>query len=284
MDSRRASTRAPPKHESAKAVRPTSTKPVPQKPKVIVEPASPSPAPTPSPLPRAKTPVHEYDGDIDRFLEYMAHPTHDIFRNAETEDDDELRDKLTGAMEAAMQGRLSHWEEDPKSTVALVILLDQIPRRVYQGRPQMYDGDVKCQEVIFRLVRTNQHLLHQIKPTTLLFVCIALSHHEDSEAQSMAHQIWKDIKGAFSKDDAMHAEKAMTQNREIVEEFGRFPNRNRLLSRASNTHEQKYLERLEIAKAAATQSMDPVDSKGPKKGSRKTFFGRRSSRGKNSRK
>eukprot|EP00035_Acanthoeca_spectabilis_P024018 m.451977 g.451977 ORF g.451977 m.451977 type:complete len:827 (+) comp20246_c0_seq1:153-2633(+) len=242
---------------------------------------SPSPSPVPPPTPPPTGPVHDYDADVDRFLEYMAYPTSDIFRKADTPDEAELRDKLIGAMDAAMAGRLAHWEHNPKSAVALVILLDQIPRRVYQGRAQMYSGDTLCQEVIFRLVRTNQKLLQEIKPTTLLFVCIALSHHEDREAQAMAHHLWKDIKGSFSRDDAEHAAQSMQQNREIIEEFGRFPQRNRILSRANNSHEQKYLDKLE-----ARTSSTPADQKSGAKTNRKSsrrqgsrsLFGRSSKR------
>jgi uncharacterized protein (DUF924 family) len=251
------------------------------------EPASPSPPPrSPSPPPKLD-PVHLYDSDVTQFLEYMAHPASDIFRQADTASDVELRDKLIGAMEAAMAGRLSHWELNPKSAVALVILLDQIPRRVYQGRPKMYDGDPKCQEVIFRLVRTNQQLLQQIKPTTLLFVCIALSHHETREAQAMALQIWKDIKGSFSKDDALHAAQAMTQNREIVEEFGRFPNRNRIVGRANDTHEQIYLDNLDAKRnsgaatgigRAPSLNLPLVSGGSRKQASRRTLFRRGSSK------
>eukprot|EP00038_Savillea_parva_P014355 m.10853 g.10853 ORF g.10853 m.10853 type:complete len:895 (+) comp2785_c0_seq1:142-2826(+) len=220
---------------------------------------------------------HRYDGDVDRFLEYMAHPTTDVFRRCDTTDEQDLHDRLVGAMKAAMAGRLSHWEHMSSSAVALVILLDQIPRRVYQGHPDMYSGDDKCKDVIFRLARTNQSLLQQIKPTTLLFVCIALSHQEDREAQSMAQQIWRDIKDAFSKEDAEHAAKAMTQNRDIVSRFGRFPNRNRILDRVNTAEEEEYLAEMEARRSSnlSTNSVGEAMRKGPRKqGSRRGLFRR----------
>ena len=72
-------------------------------------------------------------------IRYMARPdaAADVFRTCDSPDDEDLRDRLLGAMEAAIAGRLSHWELDDKSVVALVILLDQIPRRAFSGTAQM---------------------------------------------------------------------------------------------------------------------------------------------------
>jgi hypothetical protein len=48
--------------------------------------------------------------------------------------------------------------------------------------------------------------------------------------------------------DAESAENAMAQSREIIKEFGRFPNRNKVLGRPTNADEEMYLERAEASK------------------------------------
>jgi uncharacterized protein (DUF924 family) len=105
--------------------------------------SSSSPGPSPRPVRPPSPPddrCHDYDDDVNTFLEYMARAeaVSDVFHSTASPDDEDLRDRLLGAMDAAIAGRLSHWELDDKSVVALVILLDQIPRRAFPSTAQMY--------------------------------------------------------------------------------------------------------------------------------------------------
>src|SRR5438445_676357 len=49
-----------------------------------------------------------------------------------------LRRDFLAEYEAAAAGKLASWEALPESALALVLLLDQIPRNIFRGAPRAY--------------------------------------------------------------------------------------------------------------------------------------------------
>ena len=78
-------------------------------------------------------------------------------------------------VQAAISGRLAHWESTPSSLVALVILLDQFPRSIHAGRRSMYSGDAMARAVVLRAIFLTS-IMDDIHPVYRLFPCLALSH------------------------------------------------------------------------------------------------------------
>jgi len=59
-----------------------------------------------------------------------------------TEDfDAALRRDFLADYEAAASGALGSWEALPEGALALVLLLDQIPRNIFRGTPRAYAAD-----------------------------------------------------------------------------------------------------------------------------------------------
>ena len=69
-------------------------------------------------------------------------------------------------IEAAIVGRLSHWESTPSSLVALTILLDQFPRSIHAGHRSMYEGDEMAKAVVCRAI-FNSNVLDEVHPVRL---------------------------------------------------------------------------------------------------------------------
>eukprot|EP00041_Stephanoeca_diplocostata_P031126 m.963106 g.963106 ORF g.963106 m.963106 type:complete len:779 (+) comp23893_c0_seq16:237-2573(+) len=139
---------------------------------------------------------YTHDAYVDVFLETMVNPRSNIW-NEETDDRAavQLRKRFEAAMEAALQRKLMHWQRDPTQLVALVILLDQIPRKFYAGSPDQYNGDEMSRDVINSALQTD--VISQVIPSHILFICVALSHQEDMESQkcvglytATAHAAW----------------------------------------------------------------------------------------------
>ena len=62
----------------------------------------------------------------------------DIWFKGTPEFDASLRNAFLADYEAAARGALRSWEALPESALALVLLLDQIPRNIFRGSPRTY--------------------------------------------------------------------------------------------------------------------------------------------------
>lgn len=157
--------------------------------------------------------------------------------------DREIIDSFRGAVEAAMAGELDHWADEPRSRLALVLLLDQFTRNVYRGDPRTYAGDAKAQELA--LDAFARGLDRGMRFEERVFLSMPLIHSEN-----LAHlRRVVEIAGMLAADappwcktmSGMHLEQS-EKYADIVERFGRFPHRNAILGRTPTPEEEHFLE------------------------------------------
>ena len=55
--------------------------------------------------------------------------------------DEDLRARFLPLHEKAVTGQLESWKNEPKSCLALVILLDQVPRNTFRGAARAFASD-----------------------------------------------------------------------------------------------------------------------------------------------
>lgn len=240
-------------------------------------------SPKPSGRASSQMDTYEHDKHIKDFLAYINEPDMDIFSSRVSLSPSQtlLKERFTEAMVAALDGKLTHWEEDPKTLIALIIMLDQIPRRVYTGMADAYAGDAAARAAINRAINDTE-IIQQIAPAHMLYVCIALSHQESIDEQDLWKRIWKDIERTFPKMDVDHVAQQFERNRQTIEKFGRFPERNEVLGRTNTAQEAEWLEQQRTPAAAKAFARMSTDQSGaaepaavPTRGSRKkrNWFG-----------
>src|SRR5437773_8255576 len=61
-----------------------------------------------------------------------------------------LRRDFLAEYEAAAAGALASWEALPEAALALVLLMDQIPRNIFRGTPRAYATDAAARAVTDR--------------------------------------------------------------------------------------------------------------------------------------
>lgn len=166
--------------------------------------------------------------------------------------DAEIRTRFESLLhETARDGRrlndvITAFRNAPHGLLALVILLDQLPRNMYRDTPQMYAHDPLALAVSLAAIREYEH--DESLPTVRrMFLYVPLMHVENSTIQEYMLAQFDDL-----------VERARTrspQNRgffelardyarrhvEVVARFGRFPHRNAILSRQSTAEEEAYL-------------------------------------------
>lgn len=145
---------------------------------------------------------------------------------------DEALAKEFGAdhMQAA-RGDLQDWSSSPQGTLALILLLDQIPRNIFRGTAHMYATDGLA-------LATARHALdggfdEHFVPDLRMFFDLPFTHSECLEDQRLSL--------ARRRALGPRIERRAEEHLRIIERFGRFPHRNRVLGRNSSAEEIAYL-------------------------------------------
>ena len=149
----------------------------------------------------------------------------------------------------AVAGLAAQWaspEAGPHGAVALLVLLDQFNRNIHRGSPAMFQHDARAAALARQLLRDNAHLDGTLTAPEVVHVGLCLTHSEALEDQEAAVELFSLMhrSGAPAPqrhDFEGHAHMARLHMDEIVR-FGRFPHRNKLLSRETTAEEAAWLE------------------------------------------
>jgi uncharacterized protein (DUF924 family) len=147
------------------------------------------------------------------------------------------------AAEAAAAGRLDDWAATPSGRLALILLLDQLPRNLYRGTARAFATDAAARALTVEGIEIgHDRALH---PLERVFFYLPLEHAESPADQERCVQLFEALQReappGFEEPFAGFTRFARW-HRDIVARFGRFPHRNRLLGRADTTEETRYLQ------------------------------------------
>lgn len=147
--------------------------------------------------------------------------------------DQRCREHLLEAHMAASRCELAQWGDSADSALALVLLLDQIPRNVFRGSAHAYATDPMAYAVAERAVG---HDFDDLVDADLRkFFYLPFVHCESILAQDRAVELHQTL-------DEPDAGKWPIHHRSIIQQFGRFPHRNRVLGRTTTPVEQAWLD------------------------------------------
>lgn len=151
--------------------------------------------------------------------------------------DDEIRRRFIPAYQLAAADRLSHWKDDVRACLALIIVLDQFSRNMFRGSARAFATDAMAREA-------TRHALAQgfdrvLKPVERQFIYLPLEHSESLIDQEHCLQLMQQL-SAFDETSDLHvwSEKHLV----IIRRFDRFPHRNAALGRPSTAEEIEFLK------------------------------------------
>ncbi len=150
--------------------------------------------------------------------------------------DAEIRDRFAGLCDQAASGGLRHWAEEPDGAVALLLLLDQVPRNLFRGTPEAYRTDAMARSVA-RSACMKQFDRDQ-PPVRRWFVYMPFMHSEDLGDQVESLRLFEQLR---DDPDSHPSIASARRHHEIIARFGRFPHRNAILGRVSTPMEQAFL-------------------------------------------
>jgi uncharacterized protein (DUF924 family) len=158
------------------------------------------------------------------------------------ERDEIIRARFGSLVERAAKGELASWADSPRRCLSLIILLDQFPRNIHRGTAQAfaYDG----QALGLTLAAMQSAADGALDVVERIFFYMPLQHCEAQDVQDESVAGYRrllleapdELRGVFAA-----ALKSAEDHRSIIERFGRFPHRNRVLERTSTPEEEAWL-------------------------------------------
>jgi len=142
--------------------------------------------------------------------------------------------KRFGALHASLTEKVpASITGTPLGALAAVIVLDQFSRNLFRASPRAFTNDATALAIAQEAVRAGFDA--QLEPNQRTFLYLPFEHSEDREAQRRSVELFAALGDPMTLDYAQ-------RHRDIIDRFGRFPHRNRILGRESTPQELEFLK------------------------------------------
>ena len=146
--------------------------------------------------------------------------------------------RFLASYEDAAHGRLEDWKDEPRSCLALVLLLDQFPRNMFRGTARAFTTDLKALELSRYAIEAGFD--RELSPLMRMFLYLPLEHSENLDDQLESVRLSYAL--AAESHDYREILEYAEQHLDTIRRFGRFPARNRALGRQSTQEELSFLK------------------------------------------
>lgn len=143
-----------------------------------------------------------------------------------------FRDRFLEHHYAAARRDCDDWSDHAEGSLALMILLDQFPRNCFRGTGHMFATDPLARHFAGKAIAAGHDMVLDAEIRVFLYL-----PYEHSEL--LADQIESMRLMTATADDYV---KYAVEHRDIIQRFGRFPHRNRMLGRETTPEEQAFLD------------------------------------------
>lgn len=150
---------------------------------------------------------------------------------------DELLDlkiveKFIAVHDQAIAGELFRWRDDPFGRLAEIILIDQFSRNIYRDEAKSFTSDPMALVLAQEAIYGNHHKSFGINHK--LFLYMPFMHSESK----MIHEIAVKLYSEEGLEESLEHE---LEHKNIIDRYGRYPERNKLLGRQNTSEEELYL-------------------------------------------
>ncbi len=134
---------------------------------------------------------------------------------------------------AAARREHEDWLDSAEGALALLLLLDQIPRNVFRGSGHAFASDGLARHYAERALAAGHDAAFE--PELRAFFYLPFEHSEDLADQQRSVALFEVLGNQTYTQYAL-------EHRRVIERFGRFPHRNRALGRINTAEEQAWLD------------------------------------------
>lgn len=137
-------------------------------------------------------------------------------------DDRLVRQMLADDYEKARAGQYTQWSNSLEGALALIILLDQVPRNIFRDTPQAYATDNEALEIAKKIVSNGWD---ENQPSIVRrYIYSPFNHSENIDDQKRSVELFTKL----GEREHLH----WAQNfYETIKTHGRFPHRDKILGR-----------------------------------------------------
>ena len=157
--------------------------------------------------------------------------------------DTAIAERFPLLLERAARGELSSWAHEPRSRLALILVLDQFSRSLYRGTAQAFAQDQQALTLALQGI-TNGHYAALLTPWEKTFFFLPLGHSEELTHLEEAVRLAEELVSQSPTECCRVLEHSVAQargHRDVIARFGRHPHRNTILGRKSTQEELDYL-------------------------------------------
>ena len=154
----------------------------------------------------------------------------------------EIEKEFSDDIEKASSGALDYWGKSSHGRLALIIMIDQFRRNIYRNTARAFSKD----QLALKLCVQGAMEKKDAGLTALqkVFFYMPLQHAESRKVQAKSVEIFRRLAESVSptaRETFMTILQFAELHRDIIEQFGRFPHRNKLLNRDNTPEENEYL-------------------------------------------
>ncbi len=144
-----------------------------------------------------------------------------------------IRSRFEALHARAVLGELDGWRDTPEGRLAEIIVLDQFSRNLYRDDPRAFAADGMALALAQEAVRTGAD--QAVPPVKRQFFYMPYQHSESPRIHEFAVALFESLADPESLDFER-------RHKAIIDRFGRYPHRNRVLGRASTAEEIAFLK------------------------------------------
>lgn len=156
--------------------------------------------------------------------------------------DREIEKRFARDVEDASTGAIDYWAHQPRGRLALIILLDQFRRNIYRGSAEAFAKDKVALKLCVEGAMEKKD--KGLTPIQRVFFYMPLQHAESRKVQAKSVEIFQRLASAVSptyRETFETIANFAELHHDIIQQFGRFPHRNKVLGRKNTPEEDEYL-------------------------------------------
>ncbi len=144
---------------------------------------------------------------------------------------------------SVIAGEHSAWRNEPLGRLAEIIIIDQFSRNIYRDDPKSFIYDPMALALAQEAIRGDYH--KDFSPVLKQFLYMPFMHSESKLIHQTAMMLFAEP-GLESNFDYE------LKHKEVIDRFGRYPERNKILGRVNTPDEEAYLMESAPVYASAT--------------------------------
>ena len=148
--------------------------------------------------------------------------------------DQQIKSRFGALHQAASCCELYDWRKTAQGALAELIILDQFSRNIYREKPQAFD----CDTLALALAQTAVAAKFDqgLDRVQRAFIYMPYMHSESKIIHELAVKL-------FSQQGMEQSLEFELQHKAIIDRFGRYPHRNKILGRTSTQEEKSFLKK-----------------------------------------